>query len=107
MEKEQEDQANVPVPVQVSRGKVVGEDRDLDHVPVRLVQGPVGGEGHVEDPVRDVAVRGPVSGDVPDAEVLQPEGAITEQNADPGPTVRRSARVSRVPQKYKDYIMDE
>ena len=48
-----------------------------------------------------------MSGDVPDAEELQPEGAITEQTADPGPTVRRSARVSRVPQKYKDYIMDE
>ena len=74
----------------------VGEDR--------VVQGPVGGEGHVEDPVRDVAVRGPVSGDVPDAEELGPEGVIT---ADPGPTVRRSTRVSRVPQKYKDYIMDE
>ena len=48
-----------------------------------------------------------MGGDVPDAEELQPEEAITEHTADPGPTVRRSTRVSRVPQKYKDYIMDE
>ena len=106
MEKELEDQANVPEPVQVYRGQMVGEDRNEDPVPDRVAQGPVGGEGHVEDPVRDVAVRGPVSGEVPDAEVVQPEGAITEPTADPGPTVRRSARVSRVPQRYEDYIME-
>ena len=107
VEKEIEKQAKVSEPVQVYRGQMVGEDRNEDLVPDRVVQGPVGGEGRVEDHVRDIAVRGPVSGDVPDAEVLQPEGAITGPTADPGPTVRRSSRVSRVPQKYKDYIMDE
>ena len=85
----------------------MGEDREEDHVPDQVVQGPVGGEGNVEDPVPDIAVRGPVSGGELDVEVLQPEEAITGPTADPGSTVRRSGRVSRVPQKYKDYIMDE
>ena len=67
----------------------------------------MGRGGRVEDPVRDQAVRGPVGGDVPDTEELQPEEAITEQTADPGPTVRRSTRVSRVPPKYKDYLMKD
>ena len=103
----QDDQASAPVPAQVSRGHVVGEGRDKDPVPNQVVQGPVGGEGRVEDPVREQAVQGPVGGDVLDAEELQPEEAITEQTADTGPTVRRSTRVSRFPQKYNDYIMEE
>ena len=84
---------------------MVGDGRDEDPVPDQVVQGPVGGEDRVEDPVRDQAVGGPVGGDVPDAEELQPDEVAMEQPADPGPTVRRSARVSRVPRKYKDFVM--
>ena len=73
-----DDHTNAPVPAQVTRGRVAGK-------------------GRVEDPTCDQVVQGPVGGDVPDAEELQPEEAITEQTADPGPTVRRSARVSMVP----------
>ena len=107
VEKEMEKQANAPVPAQVTRGRVAGEGRVEDPVPDQVVQGPVGGEGRVEDPVRDQVVRGPVVGDVPDAERLQQEEVTMEQPADPGPTIRRSARVSRVPTKYKDFVMED
>ena len=83
-----DDHANAPVPAQVTRGRVVGE-------------------GRVEDPVRDQVVRGPVGEDIPDAEEVQPEEVTTKQTADPGPIIRRSARVSRVPSKYKDYVMED
>ena len=58
----------------------------------------MGGEGGIEDPVHDPVVRGPV---VDDGE-LQPEAVM----ADPVSTIRRSARVTRVPAKYKDYVME-
>ena len=91
----------------MSREHVVGEGRDEDPVPDQVVQGPVGGEGRVENPVPDQVVRGPIGGDVPDAQELQPEEVTMEQPADPSPTIRRSARVSRVPNKYKDILMGD
>ena len=97
----------VEVLTQVSRGHVVGEGHDEDPVPDQVEQGPVGGEGRVEDPVRDQVVQGPMGGDVPDAELLQPDEVAMEHPADPGPTIRRSARVSRVPNKYKDFVMGD
>ena len=100
MEKEIEKQAKVPEPVQVYRGQMVGAGCNEDRVPDRVVQGPAGGEGHVEDQGHDAVVQG----DAPDAEVVQPEGALTEPIADPVP--RRSARVSRVPKKFEDYILE-
>ena len=83
VEKEMEKQANAPLPAQVTRGRVVGE-------------------GRVEDPVPDQVVQGLVGGDVPDARELQPEEVI----ADPSPIIRRSTRVSKVPTKYKDFVME-
>ena len=103
----QDDHANAPVPAQVTRGHVVGEGCDEDTVPDQVVQEPVGGEGRVEDPVRDQVVQGPMGGDVPDAELLQPDEVAMEHPADPGPTIRRSARLSRVPNKYKDFVMGD
>ena len=85
----------------------MGEGGVEDPVPDQVVQGPVGGEGRVEDPVRDQVVRGPVGGNVWDGQELQPEEVTMEQPADPGPTIRRSTRVSRVPTKYKDFVMED
>ena len=48
-----------------------------------------------------------MGGGIPDAEELQPEEVTREQTEDPGPTIRRSTRVSRVPLKYKDYMMED
>ena len=94
-------QANAHVPAQVTQGREVGDSRVKDPAPNRVVQEPVGGEGGVEDPVHDPLVRGPVGGDVVNDGELQPEGVV----ADPSPTIRRSARVPRVPAKYKDFVM--
>ena len=46
--------------------------------------------------------RGPMGGDVLDAKKLQPEEVFT----DPGPTIKRSAKVSKVPNKYKDLVKE-
>ena len=62
----------------------------------------MGGEDGVEDPVHDPVVLGPVGGDVVDNGELQPEAVM----ADPVPAIRRSARVIRVLNKYKDYVME-
>ena len=88
VEPSQDDHANAPVPAQVVRGHVVGDGRD-------------------EDPVRAQVVQGPVVGDVPDAEELQPDEVALEQPADPEPIVRRSTRATRVPFKYKDFVMGD
>ena len=94
-------QANAHVPVLVTQGREVGDGRVEDPAPNRVVQEPVGGKGGFEDPVQDPVVRGPVGGDVVDNGELQPEAVV----ADPSPTIRRSARVPRVPAKYKDFVM--
>ena len=77
--------------------KVVGKSRVEDPV-----QGPVGRGGYVEDPVRDQVARGPMGGDRVDAKKLQPEEVFT----DPGPTIKRSTKVSKVPNKYKDIVKE-
>ena len=73
------------------------------------------GSGRDEDPVPAQVVQEPVVGDVPDAEILQPDGVAVGQPADrmvindtepagaqvqpeAGP-VRRSTRATRVPSK--------
>ena len=101
VEPSQDNHANVPIPAQVVRGHVVGDGRNEDPVRAQVVQGPVVGD------VRAQVAQGPVVGDVPDAEELQPDEVAMEQPADPGPTIRRSARVSRVPTKYKDFVMGD
>ena len=88
VEPSQDDHADAPVPAQVVRGHVVGSGRDKDPVPARVVQEPV-------------------VGDVPDAEELQPDEVAVEQPADPEPTIRRSVRVTRVPSKYKDFVLGD
>ena len=99
VEPSQDDQANAPVPAQGVRGYVVGDGRDEDPVHARVVQGPVvGGVPEVE---------GPVVGDIPDVEELQPDEVAVDQPADPGPTVRRSTRVTRIPSKYKDFVIGD
>ena len=102
VDREMDKQANAHVPAQVTQGREVGDGRVEDPVPDRVIQEPVGGEGGVEDPVHDPAVQGPKGGDVVDNGELQPEAVM----ADPIPTIRRSARVTKVPAKYKDYVMD-
>ena len=95
--------ANAPVLAQGARGHVVGGGRDDDPVPARVVQEPV-------------------VGDVPDAEIVQPDGAAVGQPAaqmmivpepagaqvqpEAGP-VRRSTRATRVPSKYKDFVLGD
>ena len=80
----------------------MGDGHVEDPVPDQVIQEPVRGEVVVEDPVHDPVVRGPVGGGVVDDGELQPEAVM----ADPVPTIRRSARVTRVPAKYKDYVME-
>ena len=103
----QDDQVSVPVPAEVSRGHVVGRGRDEDPVPDQVGQGPMGGEGRVKDPVPDQLVQGPMGGDIPDAEEWQPDAVAVGQPADPVPAVRKSTRVTRLPGKYKDFVMGD
>ena len=80
----------------------MGDGRVEDPVPDQEIQEPVGGEVGVEDPEHDPVVRGPVGGEEVDDGELQPEAVM----ADPIPTIRRSARVPKVPAKYKDFVME-
>ena len=102
VDREMGKQANARVPAQVAQGREVGDGRVEDPVPDQVIQEPVGGEVGVEDPVHDPVVRGPVGGEEVDDGELQPKTIM----ADPVPTIRRSARVTRVPAKYKDYVME-
>ena len=49
----------------------------------------------------------PTQPKLPDAEELQPDEVAVEQPADPEPTVRRSTRATRVPSKYKDFVLGD
>ena len=62
----------------------------------------MGRGGRVEDPVPGRVVQGPVGGDMLDAKELRPEKVFT----DLGPTIKRSAKVSKVPNKYKDLVKE-
>ena len=83
----------------------MGNDRDDDHVRARVVQEPV-------------------VGDVPDAEIVQPDGVAVGQPADqmvindPEPAgvqvqpeaslVRRSSRATKgITSRYKDFVLGE
>ena len=91
-----------PQHLDVKPVEVVGEGSDEDLVQGQVVQGPMGRGDCVEGPVSVRLVRGPIDGDVLDAKRLQPEKVFT----DPGPTINRSTKVSKVPNKYKDVVKE-
>ena len=82
------------------------------------------GNGCDDDPVHAWVVQEPVVGDVPDAEIVQPDGVAVGQPADqmeinvPEPAgaqvqpeagpVRRSTRATKgITSKYKDFVLGE
>ena len=82
------------------------------------------GNDREDDPVRAWVVQEPVVGDIPDAEVVQPDGVAVGQPADqmvindPEPAgaqvqpeagpVRRSTRATKgITSRYKDFVLGE
>ena len=103
VEPSQDDRDDAPVPAQVVRGHVVGSGRDKDPVPARVVQEPVMGD--VLDAVI-VQPDGAAVGQPADQMVIVPEPAGAQVQPEAGP-VRRSTRATRVPSKYKDFVLRE